>query len=1434
MTEVEPRVFARMIAYVREYKAKIESSSRTSPLDTQLRTFCVRLATTRPALLASLIGNSHFQIMNWLVRSLFDTARVVPSTENNHRCLSFGTDTADWMSFLGVLGTITRQETKKAQNSGTLSLHTSVLGLLILLSASTDIVLSDAAVSEIARGCGLSEGEVKTILFETPLSFPIPPDWVLETHVPNADDTPSLCASIGSTLLKFNDADGEHRPDPSKSILTVTLVVDTLRCLVNVFNTVNPTFIRHHSFSPSLTQTPTMPSFWKTQPIATTLPALRTFTVQLIMLASSALIQQIQIGLRHNLSVGVATVLHLLPHLDAASKPSALVFIMNQLSNFRGNNDQYLSKICRVVLDLALTDSYRTPTTLLRLTKLCVSHSLPARPSSSFGGGFLPFQNELAASISDQMDTAEGEQRWMLFTELICTSTNLSTDTIETMLMEAENDDQMRVVLSSLALGAVQLGSQGVSFSDEVQTRLLRCAGQTNNVELASHAWNWIEKGCQLPTRQSMHGRMVGRMEASEEMMTLLLKVLGDLNNEGRGGESEGDDEGAAEREKERKTILQCCLQILSRQIIWMNADSTPFVPLLISLMQNEDVQTVCTLIEVFVGISTRTSNSANPISLSTIDVPVASQSSPATQSLLSFVSSFLLKSILALPQSSLSTINPFMAQLQPLDEPVELTIRRMWQNLEGEKSGTVESLVKRMIEIGCELLESSGQVRKNQSSPLHHVTSLHTSQSNPNYSPNQIWIALFTALFSSPNRLFTIDALCRLSEVLNRLVEAMLKTGSDCVSGEDEYMSVQSFFSTISSTLMHPLVAVARKEWAARPSLSNLLHSTATLLIRHDSSLPELIRYADQMYQGKQRGDGRERRNPHTCRQQHPSRVDLIMCTLAEEGVEDRVDMSAHHNQRYLQFLGANAIPMLTGTGMFGHPVAGFPFGNAQMANPLGNPQFGDHSVSLFVALIDHTATDEGLSLHSSTKPTQNTLEGWTRLQLADLSGGSTSEHNDCSPFLNWNEEEPESEHEKIIVFRSLVATVKLQPELDESLVVKALKFLEYVVPWGEDSADAFLNSLASNFDDFLKDFVQSIMVLISCTNRVIITETMRVVQNLILNCTAKFQLTLVKADLIPQLIITLNPQSLWLSDYEHIHTYLIHVITNSFWLSTPAGLTQLKDEDENELQSVHETVLKQVLAPSEKYIWHLCTNRFSIIDGEQSKYFLALLARILEISPYYQPPLDFVVVPPREWNKQGREIRRSGATIIRCLRMEGIEDVFEEKLFNDKNSHFGEYLLDKLLELSFGRNRQEPANILCASAVCFDTPKLPFQHRLCSLSPQSPIVLHSLSLIHSSHSSHSLTTHTLPLPSASPSPPTPSHSPLPLPHHPHPPTPLCLSLTTHALQLPSASPLTTHTLPLPSASPSPPTLGVARAAGCSFEVHAILASTVFLLRFL
>ncbi|KAK2953027.1 hypothetical protein BLNAU_12016 [Blattamonas nauphoetae] len=307
-----------------------------------------------------------------------------------------------------------------------------------------------------------------------------------------------------------------------------------------------------------------------------------------------------------------------------------------------------------------------------------------------------------------------------------------------------------------------------------------------------------------------------------------------------------------------------------------------------------------------------------------------------------------------------------------------------------------------------------------------------------------------------------------------------------------------------------------------------------------------------------------------------------------------------------------------------------------------------------------------------------------------------------DTSPFLNWNGAQFASESEKAVVFQSLVATVKFQPSLDDSLEAEALEFLTRMDLDNEQSADDFLHSYGHTTDESLANFVQCIVVLISSPNQSITTATMEMLGNLISRCSAEVLLALIKADLIPQLIITLTPQSHSFAEAVDIHINVMKIIVDSLWLSTPNGLRHLKIEDHNEQQAVHETVFQQVLSPSERYIWHLCANRYSIIDNEQSKNFLNLLAQLLEISSYYQPTMYFVLHTPvfltipscltffeidnsivnflyfmievqREWSEHSGEMRQMGKRVTRQLRMEGIEDVIEAKLRNDQKERCG-----------------------------------------------------------------------------------------------------------------------------------------------------------------
>ncbi|KAK2964074.1 hypothetical protein BLNAU_1155 [Blattamonas nauphoetae] len=135
----------------------------------------------------------------------------------------------------------------------------------------------------------------------------------------------------------------------------------------------------------------------------------------------------------------------------------------------------------------------------------------------------------------------------------------------------------------------------------------------------------------------------------------------------------------------------------------------------------------------------------------------------------------------------------------------------------------------------------------------------------------------------------------------------------------------------------------------------------------------------------------------------------------------------------------------------------------------------------------------------------------------------------------------------------------MELQPVLDASLEAKAKRFLAFVIPYDNiESTDAFLNSLASNSYGSSITFIRSIVVLISSASHGITTAAMKMIEDLIWGCSEAVNFALLKADLIPQLIITLNPLSLSFAE-----------------------------------AAVHETILKQVLVPSEKYICHLCMNR-------------------------------------------------------------------------------------------------------------------------------------------------------------------------------------------------------------------------------------------------
>ncbi|KAK2948886.1 hypothetical protein BLNAU_16229 [Blattamonas nauphoetae] len=222
-----------------------------------------------------------------------------------------------------------------------------------------------------------------------------------------------------------------------------------------------------------------------------------------------------------------------------------------------------------------------------------------------------------------------------------------------------------------------------------------------------------------------------------------------------------------------------------------------------------------------------------------------------------------------------------------------------------------------------------------------------------------------------------------------------------------------------------------------------------------------------------------------------------------------------------------------------------------------------------------------------------------------------------------------------------------------------------------------------------------------------------MEMMYHLLWNCSPTVRLSFIKAELLHHLIAYLNPQSLSFKEAEEIHTLLMSIVTVSIWLATQDGLSRLKIEDVIDQQAVHETVLQQVLYPSEKYIGHLCMNRYSIVSPDLSSGFVFVLTHLIEISAAYQPTMDFVLkmsvfltIPScltffeiddsifdsldsmrdtqQEWNKKREKTRHMQKKVHQILRMEGMEDVIEEKLRNDRSEYFGEIIVGNSIKLN------------------------------------------------------------------------------------------------------------------------------------------------------
>ncbi|KAK2963580.1 hypothetical protein BLNAU_1623 [Blattamonas nauphoetae] len=319
-----------------------------------------------------------------------------------------------------------------------------------------------------------------------------------------------------------------------------------------------------------------------------------------------------------------------------------------------------------------------------------------------------------------------------------------------------------------------------------------------------------------------------------------------------------------------------------------------------------------------------------------------------------------------------------------------------------------------------------------------------------------------------------------------------------------------------------------------------------------------------------------------------------------------------------------------------------------------------------------------------------------------------------DNSAFMNWDGRQIETMSDRSTVLRSLVAKIKDGHHIDDASEKKAVMLLDQIRPFGSVNVKAFVRGLiVSEPNNYLTDFVISITVLVSSSKQTIIKGTMLLLEHLFSSSSPTFKLKLIEAQMIPQIITSLNAQSLFVAKAEDIHTPLIRIVNQSLRLITPHGMKSLEIEHQHDQQKVHETVLHQFLVPLEEYLRNCCKRRFSFLAGSQSFGFVVLIQNLLDIYPYYLPTMDFVLslpvvltIPscltflenefiiryilihtfdiPEEWNKQTKNPRQAGMKLLLSLRMEGFDDATEQQLQSDKGEYFGSDVVDYSIKLN------------------------------------------------------------------------------------------------------------------------------------------------------
>ncbi|KAK2961677.1 hypothetical protein BLNAU_3475 [Blattamonas nauphoetae] len=293
--------------------------------------------------------------------------------------------------------------------------------------------------------------------------------------------------------------------------------------------------------------------------------------------------------------------------------------------------------------------------------------------------------------------------------------------------------------------------------------------------------------------------------------------------------------------------------------------------------------------------------------------------------------------------------------------------------------------------------------------------------------------------------------------------------------------------------------------------------------------------------------------------------------------------------------------------------------------------------------------------------------------------------------------------------IYCSLVALVKAEYPFDDALQDRAVQFLKSIEPrFGDcDYTTKLVTDLVPSSGESHSEFLEGILTLLSSPCSTVVAATLSFLYQITSRSSPAILTNLIKSELFPKVLATVQPHTLPISGDETIIGQLILIIINNIthahpWSLSNLGITAAVDES-----TQCEMLFQKVVLPSSQLVTFLISNQL-ILTRSLFRYHLFLLEKLLSIGPFHLPTLEFVLASPivmafssclsfvessehlenilftfneslSKWKRGSAEVAQSAKRMMEALFSEGFEDTLEQKMRNDKGGTYGRNLVEK-----------------------------------------------------------------------------------------------------------------------------------------------------------